>query len=1117
MRLTRLRLRGFKSFADPTVIDFDAGVSAIVGPNGSGKSNVVDAIAWVLGAQSPRLLRLTRMEELIFAGGVDRAQLGRAEVTLELASDDGATILGLSEVAISRIVLRSGEAEYRLNGQQCRLADLVELLGAANVGRSQHVLISQGEIDSLVNAKGEEIRAVLEDAAQVAPLRRRRDQALRNLAAVEERLREVSVYERELKRRIRPLREQAELYAQKEELSQRREAVARWLARQRLRALGEDAVGAEVALADLVGEIDRGRRELETIVIPERDRDLRDLYDRVIALTARLFSIRATLQRASSLVADRRRIELGRDAQYRQRIDEQARIDRSRKELLSRVVGLESEGESLVRQREVLLLRLQDLVQQYPHELPAMRVELQDLEIRLSGTLRVIDEHRRSAQAAKGSQEAFQRRLQECDHRLATLTEALVAEGERLRDAESLLLDTTAAQELSDARCAEVRALHSGIQSALRSSREIRVGLVGERESLLRLMPRDDAMTHAPPTLLEVVSPKPGWEIAVAAVLGDRGEAVVYPSLEAMLDVAERTTGGFSGVVELVDTQDFGDISLANPSAPSWARAMLGRVVVVDSVVEALRGGVVHDVMVDASGSVWRGGHLLVGESFGSAIRLQLRGIDERLMVAKENEHGFVVESERLTELLNAREKDLRDARRRLEELRTRIDSSTRSIEVLEREVVGVQHEREAINSMPPPETNEAEEQDFATELSRLETEREQLRAQVETLSLRSQEVDRERIRLERGEVESRLNAAALGARVAEMRERLGELDAREYQLVAELATLDPSDEEERKQLRVLEYEVEDLELRGERIAEVLAACESELVLAEESSRVEVARADARIVELVNQLEQLEERRLSLVARSSETRTRLAAEEESFTRSLATTLIDIERAVLPEGVAPTVAESYLVDLDSAIARVGSVNPLALGELDELEADLTRVRDGASDVRATNKELAGALAEVESEMASRMRGVVGAVSEAFAALMARLFPGGSGLIEFEDSSDMLASPLQLVVSVPAKRVNRLALLSGGERSLVGLAFLFAVLAARPSPFVVLDEVEAALDEKNLAAFADLLAEIGINTQILVVTHQRRTMEAADMLIGVSISPSGVSRVVRHRLE
>ncbi|WP_276963034.1 AAA family ATPase, partial [Ferrimicrobium acidiphilum] len=315
MKLQRLKMMGFKSFADAVTIEFNDGITAIVGPNGSGKSNVVDALAWVLGAQSPRLMRLAKMEELIYAGGDGRQPLGRAEVTIEFDNADQQVALPMAEIAMSRAMTRNGDALYRLNGAQCRLVDLVDTLSEANLGKTQHVIISQGEIESLANAKGDEIRGVLEDAAQVSVLRRRLNQAERHVESVTQSLGEVAVKERELRRRIKPLRAQVSLYEQRAELTRRRDAVALWVLRRRLEGYGEQTQQAAETLRVITARlselqehqevVERRSSTLEPLLVRLRSarQEIADLRGEVLAAMTPLNELEANIARTDAELA----------------------------------------------------------------------------------------------------------------------------------------------------------------------------------------------------------------------------------------------------------------------------------------------------------------------------------------------------------------------------------------------------------------------------------------------------------------------------------------------------------------------------------------------------------------------------------------------------------------------------------------------------------------------------------------------------------------------------------------------------------------------------------------------------------------------------------------------
>lgn len=1103
MHLSRLRLKGFKSFGEPSVVKFSAGVCAIVGPNGSGKSNVVDALAWVLGAQSPRLLRLSHMEDVIYQGSPSRPALGRAEVVLELETDEGERSLGgLAEIAISRSVLRSGESEYRLNGETCRLSDLVELLGEANVGRSQHVLITQGEIDGLVNAKGDQIRAVMEDAAQVSPLRRRYDQTQRNLLAVDSRLAEVAARERELKRRIKPLRQQAELYARREELSSRHGEISRYLARVHLLGLDDRASVAESSVQVARQEIAELRSRLGSLQAIRPRSDDETLTREANALAQRVMALRERVANHLALVSDQASALRERMREFERANGERVRIGENRTQLLARVGDLEARAATLASERRETAELLAEREAHVPGSPEELQLRVNALAARIVGAKEAREREERRARAAKDQRERLARydgdivahtakveesqlKVDDCEGQLAAAADALAFSREGLARHESEWESVDDRYQQLARELGAAKAEYEGLCAVLSQGEQ---GGGGQR-------------------LLSVMDPEQGYEAAVAATVGEWADARVFDTQEELLSAARSAGGSFVGTV--VRAADLGVGSTLARWVPPQLSSLLARVRVVGSVLDALESGSVSDFMVDGEGNVYRDGLLLTRRVSSGVMERRVTWLAGRL-----HEIDVELEScghESARKALSAAKSALREAEETYGSSERRYQEARRQLEREQFALEGVERERRVV-----AETDLSDaEPGVETELDVLLEEQRVLRTNIAEAERAREQALEEVRRIQRSDVELRLAAATLGAEVAGVRDRLSDLEVQERELG------DRGGEPVPKDL------IAGLARREEDLRRLLGALGTvrnrvEGALEDAASLREQRRHDHEEQEqerfrLAESLERAEQGLVTAVASASEARTRFLSECEATERELGCATEEILQSPLPEGVAPTSAKALLEEVSRAIAQLGAVNPLAFAELAELTEDLEVLESGSKDVRDTAAQLREALCEVEEEMVERIRRVVSETSSAFAALMSRLFLGGSGSLEFESESDPLQSPLIISVSVPSRKVSRLAALSGGERSLVGIAFLFAIMTVRPAPFVVLDEVEAALDEKNLAAFASLISEWGVRTQVLVVTHQRRTMEVADLLLGVSMDESGVSRVLAHRLS
>jgi chromosome segregation protein len=1107
MFLRSLTLRGFKSFADKTVLEFTPGISVIVGPNGSGKSNVADAVAWVLGEQGPRALRGGQMTDVIFAGNPSRPPLGMAEVRMVIDNSAGLIPVPASEIEISRTIYRSGESEYRLGGRPCRLLDIQELLSDTGVGRTLHTIVGQGQLDAILGARPEERRQFIEEAAGIAKHRRRRERAERKLAGLDTDLNRLQDLVGELRRQLKPLKQQAELAERHESLNTEATQLARKLASARLRDLHlererrrpawREAEARQGEIQARLGELDaeiagleaergraeeaqRGAEELRSRCAEsksEAEGRLREaIRDEALARerlaeasnrSGRLFALEEELERTEAAVSEVSATLLRREAD----LDEAERSFR--------------QAEQARRDAEEERRRIGEQTASRRVEVDALRRGLagHDAELeRLGATLLDLDGRMAAADARTTELEAEIERLDGLETPLAA--EQGVLEKERadlsatLRDLETQEQGLLARQEVVDANGRELSESPGAAFARRRGDRPI--GML-----------RD--LIDAPPDL------KP----ALLAALGPLGDAVAYGSWEdAEADAVAESVGGIALAVDDGPDHCFpsvhGERSLyravkPDPRIRRLVGRLLGEVYVANNLAEAGAKHRVHPyaVFVTLDGAV-------VGTTF---VRTPA-GRDARLEQVRR-------ESAAIERTLAGVRRALREGRRRLAEVGSRAGALARELEATDGEITTA-----------------------ADHLARTKGERASL-AREEQL------------------VAERLATVETAARVA--RERLTEEPA----LIPDAPVLPPIPEPPihlRVEVEALRRERSRLEagvqrarreldtLAAEdpiRLREALQAAEAQRVAAEEALRdaegnLEGALAAYRAATdaaRVIQDRHAEANRSWREAAAAAERTRLEHEEEDRARH------DLERRVaeaerlLRDGheVEPGEALAELSEEDTVeelarradtVARrlglLGKVNLLATGALETVQERHDFLVRELEDVRAARRDLQEVVREVDRRVAEMFRTAFDDVAREFGSLFALMFPGGEGRLTLTDPDDLLASGIEVEARPGRGRVRRLSLLSGGERSLAALAFLFAIFKARPSPFYLMDEVEAALDDVNLLRFLELVRSFAEESQILIVTHQKRTMETADVLYGVSRSRDGASTVISQRL-
>ena len=1153
MFLKSLTLKGFKSFADATVLEMEPGVTVVVGPNGSGKSNVVDAIAWVLGAQAPSSVRSQKMEDVIFNGTKKRAALGRAEVMLTLDNSAGLLPLDFSEVTVSRTLFRNGDSEYAINGVECRLLDVQELLSDAGVGRQQHVIISQGQIDAVLTARAEDRRAIIEEAAGVLKYRKRKEKAERRLESTEANLLRVQDLIREVRRQLRPLERQAEAARRHEEVQAELRALRLFLSgqevkglRTRLQALASEK--AEVSALD--NDIRKRLAALDTEVLAA-EAELSARGDSGVSdELVRVEQLRERARGLSALIAERRR-GLERD-QGQMMADDvvatlEADVSSSRLELEEVERGLAIAGEeadrltteeaAFEREREENGLFASVPSSQASSAAAEVRGELRTLRNTVEQNageitrLQTRIEHIAQRDSQANSEiDGQQRDLEDAENAVIALREEL-ADLERRRDTAELNIDRTQEAVISaERRHAQRAARVESLMSADAASRA--------RSGTQQLA----SVAGVVGALIDLVTVESGWDAAVRAALGEAVGAVLVSDTQVARDaLSALRSGGHSGAVIAlgagrasgaslpVGTQSLRPHVSPAPGAPSTLADLLdallegiGFVEDIESavpVVSANASAVVVTRRGDRFGrSAWRlgaaddlGSQEVVdearreeAEALATVARLKTdqesarqeintvrRLIADTQQRLQRQTEAAEMAADTLTAAINDRRAGSTEqqmSRDAIEEIRGRMAQYTSRVSELE-SILPALEENEAAELAAVAAFNEARAA-FDSQLAHLSMRRTDLEVRLAGLREREQYL---RQRIEEGESklgansEARLEAASRRQRIERTIEAIGRLSA----LVDEhRASTDG---------RLAELHA----IRQRQSDEVRAV----------AARLDQARRDRHGAE--QELEVARERSRRIDVEDAEVRMRLEASVEQVRRELEVEPEVAESSPMPEVPEGTTHADRARALERDIRLMGPINPLALQEFTELQQRHEFLEEQLTDVRNTRRELAQVIAAIDQEIQSVFAAAFADVSTNFVELFQLLFPGGSGKLALTNPDDLLNTGIEIEATPPGKTFKKLSLLSGGERSLTAVAFLFSVFRSRPSPFYVMDEVEAALDDVNLHRFLGLVAEFRRDAQLIIVSHQKRTMEAADCLLGVSMQPGGSSKVVTER--
>ncbi|MFE3403091.1 AAA family ATPase [Streptomyces anulatus] len=1235
MHLKALTLRGFKSFASATTLRFEPGITCVVGPNGSGKSNVVDALSWVMGEQGAKSLRGGKMEDVIFAGTTGRPPLGRAEVSLTIDNSDGALPIEYAEVTITRIMFRNGGSEYQINGDTCRLLDIQELLSDSGIGREMHVIVGQGQLDSVLHADPMGRRAFIEEAAGVLKHRKRKEKALRKLDAMGANLARVQDLTDELRRQLKPLGRQAAV-------ARRAAVIQADLRDARLRLLADDLVTLRDALRDEIADEaelkkrkDAAEAELRTALAREAELEgeVRRLAPRLqraqqtwYELSQLAERVRGTISLADARVrsasqapAEERR---GRDPEDMER--EAARIREQEAELTAALEAAEHALEDTVAHRADLERELAAEERRLKDAARAIADRREGLA-RLNGQVNAARGRAGSAQAeidrlAASRDEAQERAVsaQEEYEQLKAEVEGLDAEDEEL----------TARHEEAVQALAEARAAHSTARDEATAAERRRAAVAARHEALALGLRRKDgtgALLGARDQLAGLLGPaaelltvEPGYEVAVAAALGAAADAVAVTDpataadairllrerdagRAAMLlgaDLADGAAAAPHHVPEQVSVREAAEESghavlpaqggaepgsvagsgtdaeahpaaragtataLAVPAVADLVRgpaALLGAVrrlvpdtVVVGTLEEAEELVAAHPgiIAVTGEGDVLSG-HFAQGGSAGAPSLLEVQAsVDE----AAAELADLAVRCEELAEAQRLAGERRTERTALVEELGERRRAAEREKSGFAQQLGRLAGQARGASGEAERMTASAARAQEALERATEEAEELAERLLVAEESPGEEEPDtsrRDRLAADganarQTEMEARLQARTHEERVKALAGRADSLDR------AARAEREARTRAERRRAR-LHYEAEVASAVASGARQLLAHVEVSLVRAEQERTAAEAAKGERERELAverdrgrglkGELDKLTDSVHRGEVLGAEKRLRIEQLETKALEELGVEPAGLVSEYGPDQLVPpspaaegeelpedpehprnrpkaylrTEQEKRLRSAERAYQQLGKVNPLALEEFSALEERHKFLSEQLEDLKKTRADLLQVIKEVDERVEQVFTEAYRDTAREFEGVFSRLFPGGEGRLVLTDPDNMLATGVDVEARPPGKKVKRLSLLSGGERSLTAVALLVAIFKARPSPFYVMDEVEAALDDTNLQRLIRIMAELQESSQLIVITHQKRTMEVADALYGVSMQGDGVSKVISQRLR
>ncbi|MET7723300.1 AAA family ATPase [Streptomyces mirabilis] len=1252
MHLKALTLRGFKSFASATTLRFEPGITCVVGPNGSGKSNVVDALSWVMGEQGAKSLRGGKMEDVIFAGTTGRPPLGRAEVSLTIDNSDGALPIEYAEVTITRIMFRNGGSEYQINGDTCRLLDIQELLSDSGIGREMHVIVGQGQLDSVLHADPMGRRAFIEEAAGVLKHRKRKEKALRKLDAMQANLARVQDLTDELRRQLKPLGRQAAV-------ARRAAVIQADLRDARLRLLADDLVRLRQALQSEIADEAALKQRKESAEAELKKALQREalLEDEVRQLTPRLQRAQQTwyelsqlaervrgtisladarVKSATSAPAEERR---GRDPEDMER--EAARIREQEAELEAALEAAEHALEDTVAHRAELERelavedrRLKDVARAIADrreglarlngQVNAARSRAASAQAEIDRLAVARDEAQERAFAAQEEYEQLKAEVDGLDAGDAELTERHEAAKRALSEAEAALSAAREAATAAERRRAATQARHEALALGLRR-KDGTGALLGARDRLTGLLG----------PAAELLSVTPGHEVALAAAFGAAADAIAVTTpasaaeairllrkqdagRAALLlagapeDAGAREAKGVDGtgqhraagdsasgavpvgghpdgrdasggagrsVASLDDMTPraasgalppnaaSGDVAPRTaPTGPPYAADLVrGPAELMPAVRRLLRGIVVVGTLEDAEDLVYArpeltavtaegdllGAHFAHGGSAGApsllevqasvdeaaaeleelAVRCEELGAAQHRAAEERGERAALVEE--LGERRRAAEREKSSVAQQLGRLAGQARgaageaerstaAAARAQEALDRAVEEAEElaERLAVAEEMPVE----EEPDTAVR-DRLAADGANAR-QTEMEARLQVRTHEERVKGLAGRADG-LDRAARAEREARAR-----AEQRRARLRHEAAVAEAVASGARQLLAHVEVSLRRAEEERTAADTAKARREQDLVAARNEGRDLKAELD-KLTDSVHRGEVLgAEKRLRIEQLETKALEELGVEPAGLVADygpgqLVPPSLPAEGEELPEDPEHprnqprpfhrAEQERRLKSAERAYAQLGKVNPLALEEFAALEERHKFLSEQLEDLKKTRADLLQVVKEVDERVEQVFTEAYRDTAREFEGVFSRLFPGGDGRLILTDPDNMLTTGVDVEARPPGKKVKRLSLLSGGERSLTAVALLVSIFKARPSPFYVMDEVEAALDDTNLQRLIRIMQELQEASQLIVITHQKRTMEVADALYGVSMQGDGVSKVISQRLR
>lgn len=1192
MYLKKIEFQGFKSFVDPTTLTFEPGISGIIGPNGCGKSNVSDAIRWVLGEQSAKALRGSKMSDVIFNGTDQRKPSGMAEVSLTISNEDRALPIDFAEVTITRRSYRSGESEYLINKAPARLKDIHNLFADTGIGTDGYSLLEQGKMDLILSSKPMERRSVFEEAAGITKYKAQRDEALRKLEATDQNLLRVNDIVSEVKRQITSLERQArraEKYqALKAELDQvqsrllvkeLKAARADWRAlEERLQALKDQLSGLEAQQRELEARAAdlRHALSLDEEALAQANQALYNLESQAAQVDRQMELNRAQManldERSGRALNDARELR-ERESQLRAEADN-AQAERQNEEEALRVLRGElkqaeealHEASAQRQRKSEAATALQQRLIQFIDQKSAVKAEAESLQ----GKLAMVDAR---VQALQAELNQAQNNLREAGRRLEEAAQQAAEKGGEVRSLEDTLgVLYLRKRELEEALRAAEESINA--RQVLLSSERARLGMLEELsralegfdagpKALLQARAKGDPAAKGLESIAHKIRAKPEAEAAVELALGKRLQALLCENSAQALEALRRLAEARAGRAAIVPRESF------RASAPTYSPAVLGHDGVLGPLTHYIEADPGFEGLLD-----WLAGDLLLVRDLDTARAVQVHLPAGAKAVTLE---GWLVSAEGVFSggANETAERGLLSRDREIANLRASIDASEAQIKSMEGDRERLRHELGELSRRIEEDSRAKSDAEIAMaklqkeqgarqeDVGRLAKESEEKRkaieaVQVEAAGFRGRHETLERRLVEMAGQETSLQAelnslldeinalrkaeetcvetvnqrrvaqAAGEQRMANLTTTLSRL-VHEIQAAAEQAARREADaaqaQAEQAALRERNAELEaELKNLFERKAEA-----QDKVRAAAEARGERQQAIAQNEEQIRHLRQTaagvaEERHLQEM-QGAELKLKLEQLEQTLARDyhVDTAALDQDQLFVTvegkdgEEALPEASPERVAELKKKLDELGVVNPAAAEEYRELEQRHSLLVGQLEDLRSAKSDLLKVIQTINQESRERFLSTFEKVHEAFKRTFRVLFGGGEARLILQEEGDLLEAGIEIIARPPGKRQQSISLLSGGEKALTATALLFALFETKPSPFCVLDEIDAPLDDANIGRFTSLLTEYAKATQFIVITHSKLTMEKADVLYGITMEEPGVSRIISARFR